>query len=72
MKTLYYAVSGSGQACVYTSYPIRDEKRKVWLGEIIGMYCAIVMQLVAEGLITLPPITWKDEPVKLELNINVC
>ena len=69
-KKLYYAVSGQGQGCVYTSRPVRDERRKVWLGEIEGLYCRLLMQMESEGL-SLPPIKWGDEPVVITLRIEV-
>ncbi len=71
-KTLYYAVHGNGQGVVFTSYPAREENRKIWVGNIEGMYCAIVMQHESEGLLSLPPLKWSDSPVKLELNITLC
>lgn len=70
-KTLYYAVNGSGQGAVFTSSPLRDDHMKIWAGEIEGLYCQLVMQLEAEELISLPVMTWSDEPVKLELNLVV-
>jgi hypothetical protein len=72
VKNLYYAVGGSGQGCIFVTFPERDEHRKVWCGEIVGMYCSLVWQFEAEGLLELPVMSWKDEPVKLELNLKVC
>lgn len=71
-KELFYAVNGSGQGCVFTSMPFRDEHMKVWCGEIVGMFCTVVMQLEADGILSLPNLKWTDEPVKLELKIDVC
>ena len=68
-KKLYYAVNGSGQGCVFTSLPIREERRKVWLGNIEGLYCKLVMQMEAEGL-SLPPLKWSDEPISIIITIN--
>jgi hypothetical protein len=71
-KTLYYAVNGNGQGVVYTSYPARDDNRKIWVGNIEGLYCTLVMQCESEELLSLPLLKWSDNPVKLELNITVC
>ena len=71
-KDLWYAVSGRGQGCVFTTYPERDDHFKVWKGEIIGMYCNIVWQFEADGILSLPVMSWRDEPVKLELNLKIC
>ena len=70
-KKLWYAVSGSGKGCVFTTYPVRDDHYKVWKGEIVGMYCDIVCQFEAEGLLSLPVLSWKDEPIAIELKLNV-
>ena len=70
--TLYYAVNATGQSIVFTDVPERDDHFKCWKGTIIGCYSMMVGQLEAEGEITLPVLTWKDESVKLELNLKVC
>ena len=73
MKNLWYAVNGSGQGVIFCSAPSRDEHRKIWCGEMAGVYCSLVMELEAEGLITLPQaMKWGDEPVLLELNLKIC
>lgn len=73
MKVLYLAVNGSGQGVVFTSYPVRDDHRKIWVGEMVGIYSTLVMQLESEELISLPvDMTWNDEPIKLELNLHAC
>ena len=71
-KVLWYAVSGSGQGCVFTTFPERNDHRKIWVGDIEGLYCSIVWQFEASGFISLPVLSWKDDPVKLELNLKVC
>ena len=71
-KELWYAVNGSGQGVVFCSCPERDEKLKIWLGEMMGVYSNIAMQLESEGFIAFPPLTWKDEPVMLEIKAEVC
>ena len=68
-KTLYYATNGSGQAVVFTNLPEREERRKVWLGQVEGAYCRLIMQLEAEGL-QLPPSKWTDEPREITITIE--
>lgn len=70
--TLYYAVNGSGQGVVFVSHPIRDEKRKIWLGRMVGVYSRLVMQMESEGMVTLPALKWPDAPVRLEISLEVC
>lgn len=70
-NTLYYAVNGSGQGMVFTNMPVREEKRKIWHGDIVVLFTRIVIHLESEGF-KLPPLKWTDEPVKLELNLKVC
>ena len=70
MRKLWYAVNGSGQGVVFTSRPIREDKRKVWLGEVVGLYCRLVMQMESEGF-KLPPLKWSDEPKEIELNLKI-
>ena len=70
-KILYYAVNGSGQSCIFTTYPVRDEHFKTWVGEMVGMFSMVVSQMEAEGLIELPILKWSDEPVELELSIKI-
>lgn len=72
MKTLYYAVNGTGQGIVFISRPIRDDTKKIWLGDIVPCYMLAVTQMVSEGLFDLPLMKWSDEPVKLTLKIDVC
>lgn len=69
MKILYYAVNGSGQGLLFTSLPERNEHRKIWVGTIEGVYCRLIMQLEAEHIISLPKITWENNPIKLELKV---
>lgn len=68
-KTLYYAVSKGGQGRIFTSLPIRSEHWGMWLGEGIGAISTVFMIFESEGL-EVPDITWKDEPVEVELSIN--
>lgn len=69
-KELWYSVSGTGQAGIFVNRPVRDEKRNVWLGEILPCYTIVVTQLESEGFV-LPEIKWKDEPVKIALEIKI-
>lgn len=69
-KTLYYAANGTGQCCVFAGRPVRDENRKVWMGEIVPCFALVVMQLESEGL-ALPNISWKDDAVKIGLDVEI-
>lgn len=71
MKKLYFAVNGCGRECVFTTYPVRDDHFKVWTGEIVAIFAELVRQMESEGLISLPALTWNDEPVAMEIAVNV-
>jgi hypothetical protein len=71
-RKIWYAVSGKGQGRVFTSKPERDEHWKLWLAESVGCISMTVMLLESEGVIELPHLTWKDEPVELEISISLC
>ena len=58
-KYLYYAVSGSGQGCLFTTFPVRDDHFKIWCGEKITSYMMTVCQLESEGF-ELPALKWSD------------
>lgn len=66
--TVYYAVSGTGQGCVFTTEPVRDEHRKVWHGTVAGCVSAFVMLAESEGF-SLPPLKWTDNPVRISIDI---
>lgn len=70
-KKLWYAVSRRGQGVIFTTYPVRNEKIGVFEGRIEACFCSVVSDMEAEGLIRLPDINFSDEPVELELTINV-
>ena len=72
MKAVYYAVNGSGQGVVFVSYPVRDEKRRIWLGDMVSVYTRLLMELESEELVTLPAMKWTDGPVRVELEVKVC
>ena len=68
---IYYAVSGRGQGRIFTSLPERDEHFKVWLGESVGCISMTAMLLESEGLLELPDgMSWKDDPIEMELSIT--
>lgn len=70
-KEVYIAASKSGQIRVFTSFPERNESFGVWVGDSVGFISSLVMLFEADGL-ELPHLTWKDEPVELEISISVC
>ena len=72
VKKVWYEVSGKGQGRIYTTKPERDEHWKLWLAESVGCISMTIMLLESEGVIELPHLTWKDEPVELEISISVC
>lgn len=67
---LWYAVNGSGQGCVFTSYPVRDEHWKTWCGDMASCYTMTVMMAEAEYGLKLPALKWSDEPVPITLKIE--
>ena len=70
-KKVWIAASKKGQIRVFTSYPVRDEHFGIFCGESIGCISMLVMLFESDGL-ELPNLTWKDEPVELEISISVC
>lgn len=69
-KDLFYAVNGTGQPHVFTSKPIRDEQRKMWLGVQVPCFTMVLMYFESEGL-RFPDLKWSDEPVKVELSVEM-
>lgn len=69
-KDLYYAVNGTGQPHVFTSNPIRDEQRKMWVGVQEPCFTMVFMYFESEGL-RFPALKWSDEPVKMELSVKM-
>lgn len=69
-KTLWYAVSARGQGVVFTENPERNESFGVWSGRIEGCYCSLVSDMATEGILRLPRLSYKDEPVELKLTIT--
>ena len=70
MKKLWYAVSRRGQGNIFTDLPERDEHFGIWKGHIEGCYSSVVCDMEQCGLIELPDITWKNDPVELMLSIT--
>lgn len=70
VKKVWYAVSGKGQGRIFTTYPVRDDHFKVWLAESVGCISMTVMLFEADGM-ELPNLTWKDDPVELEISISL-
>lgn len=66
---LYYAVSKQGQGRIFTSLPIRSNSFKCWIGNSDGAISSVFMLMESEGL-EVPNLTWKDEPVKLTLELK--
>lgn len=66
---IWYAVNGKGQGRIFTSLPSRDEHFKIWCAESVGCISMTAMLLESDGTLSLPELTWKDDPVELELSI---
>lgn len=69
-KKLWYAVNGTGQGYVFLCQPVRDEHFKVWQGEMLGCITMLVALFESEGF-ALPALKWSDEPILLNLSLNV-
>lgn len=67
---IYYAVNGKGQGRIFTSKPVRNEHWKLWEAESVGCISMTAMSLESNGELTLPSLTWQDEPVEMELSIS--
>lgn len=68
---IYYAVNGKGQGRIFTSKPVRNEHWTLWEAESVGCISMTAMLLESNGELTLPTLTWKDDPIELELSISV-
>lgn len=68
---IYYAVNGKGQGRIFTSKPERDNHFKIWIAESVGCISMTAMLFESNGELTLPTLTWKDDPIELELSISV-
>ena len=68
---IWYAVNGKGQGRIFTSLPVREEHFKIWTAESVGCISMTAMLLESEGELDLPAtMTWKDDPMELELTIK--
>ena len=67
---IWYAVNGKGQGRIFTSQPVRNDHWKLWEAESVGCISMAVMLLESNGELELPVLSWKDEPVELELTIK--
>lgn len=68
--TLWCCANASGQHLVFLEKPKRDERFCTWLGTLLPSFQIIVGYFIANGL-DIPDLTWLDEPVEIELRINV-
>lgn len=69
--TIWYAVNGSGQGMVFASQPERNEKRRVWMGEISSAVLRFFDWLETDCSLELPDITWRDEAVPMEMTMSI-
>jgi hypothetical protein len=67
---LWYCVNGSGQAKVFVTKPERYEKRRCWVGELNAAVLRFIDWLEVECGYELPDISWKDEPVPIDMKIE--
>jgi len=68
--SLWYCVSGSGQAKVFVTKPERNEKRRCWIGDINIAVIRFLDWLEVDCGYELPEMSWKDEPVELIIDIS--
>ena len=67
---LFFAVNRSGQGLVFSTIPVRDERRKVWVGDINAAAMSFIGCLETVYGFSLPDISWKDEPVTITIRIG--
>lgn len=67
---LYYAVSKNGRGRIFTSLPVRNVHFGIFEGEQIGFATTLFMYFTSEGF-PIPDISWKDDPVELELSLKL-
>ena len=70
VKLLYYAVSARGQGVIFTDRPVRVEKIGCWSGTIEGCYNSVIADMEANGMVELPELNYKDDPVELKLSVS--
>lgn len=66
----WYCVNGSGQGKVFVTQPVRNEHRRIWVGGICLPVLRFVDWLETDCGLILPDITWDDEPVPIDINIE--
>lgn len=66
---IWYAVSKSGQGCVFVTQPERNDHRGIWEGTLMGCVTSLVMTMESEGF-ELPRIKWNDDPVRFTLKLS--
>ncbi len=62
----WVCTSGSGQTCIFVDKPIRDNINKRWKGIISGSLNSFIMAFS----ISLPKLTWNDDPKILTITIK--
>ena len=66
---VFVCCDANGQYRVFKDMPTRDNDRKKWTGEK-DSYAQVALYYL-EGLgIAMPDLTWKDEPMKVEIAVN--
>lgn len=69
-KELFYAVNKDGRGNIFTSLPVRNEHFGIWEGAMVSCISGVVEIFAADGM-NLPNITFKDDPRKLSLSIEL-
>ena len=67
---IWIACSVSGGYRTYKQKPVRDTTNMTWRGDYDGKGQVALAHLEALG-ITLPSMTWEDEPVKLKISAEI-
>ena len=69
-KELFYAVNKDGRGNIFTSLPVRNEHFGIWVGAMMPCFSGVVDVFASEGL-SLPIVTYNNEPQKLSLSIEL-
>ena len=64
---LWYCVNGSGQAKVFVCRPVRDEHRRIWVGDLNVAVLRFVDWLEVDCSYELPDISWDDVPIDINI-----
>lgn len=67
---VWVVATKSGGYRVFKQKPIRDTTGDVWTGDYDGKGQVALAHLEALG-ISLPSLTWEDEPVKLKIGAEI-